>query len=83
MPCSPLVSCTTLKLCIRYYLNLKTPGHALFTNLKKRVVVVDELAPYLVEHKTGPPLSSLKEARETTKVQALPCSQSFCQIAKD
>ena len=77
------------------YLNLKSTGHTLFTNLKRRIVVVDELTPYLVERKTGPPLSSLKQekpqspgqawSREATKVQAIPipCSQNFCQIAKD
>jgi len=35
----------------------------LFTNLKRRIVVVDELTPYLVERKTGPPLSSLKKEK--------------------
>ena len=52
------------------HLNPKSPGHTLFTNLKRRIVVVDELTPYLVERKTGPPLSSLKQEKPQSPGQA-------------
>jgi len=32
------------------HLNPKSPGHTLFTNLKRRIVVVDELTPYWGHH---------------------------------